>query len=127
MSAATRIHWVRVLIGGFLAEVSVIAVVIPVALAYGQHLLPYVAPPASLVMCFLFALWVGRRIDSRFVLHGTLVGVVATLLYVGLTLARPEPFAYVVAHVLKILGGAAGGFVAERRPQATNKGTTLTG
>jgi hypothetical protein len=47
-------------------------------------------------------------------LHGILVGVVATLLYVGLTLGRPEPLAYLVAHVLKILGGAAGGRVASR-------------
>lgn len=94
------IHWLRVLIGGFLAEASVFAVVIPVLVISGQHALLYAAPPASLVMCFLFALWVGRRIESRFVLHGMLVGVVATLLYVGLTLARPEPFAYLVAHVI---------------------------
>lgn len=45
---------------------------------------------------FLLTLWVGRRIDSRCVLHGILVGVVATLLYVGLTLGRPEPLAYLV-------------------------------
>jgi hypothetical protein len=112
MDTATRIHWVRVLIGGFLAEASVFAVVIPIFLLYGQHALLYAAPPASLVMCFLFALWVGRGVDSGFVLHGMLVGVVATLLYVGLTLARPEPFAYLVAHALKVLGGAVGGLVA---------------
>jgi hypothetical protein len=70
---------------------------------------------AVLVTCFLFALWVGRRLTSRFILHGVLVGVVATLLYVALTLARPEPFAYLVAHGLKILGGVGGGFVAGRR------------
>jgi putative membrane protein (TIGR04086 family) len=74
-------------------------------------------------MCFLFALWVGRRIDSSFVLHGMLVGVVATLLYVGLTLARPEPIPYLVAHVLKILGGAAGGFLSSRRKATTSAGT----
>lgn len=119
MSSLTGIRWLRVLIGGFLAEVSVIVLVIPVALAYGQHALLYVAPAASLVMCFLFALWVGRGVDSRFVLHGTLVGVVATLLYVGLTLARPEPIPYLIAHVLKILGGAAGGFLSSRRPRTT--------
>jgi len=42
---------------------------------------------------------------------------VATLLYVGLTRGRPEPSVYLVAHVLKILGGA-GGFFAERRRKA---------
>ena len=123
MNTFARIHWLRVLIGGFLAEVSVIAIVIPVYLLFGQHALPYAALPASLVTCFLFALWVGRRVDSRLVLHGILVGVVATLLYVGLTLGRPEPLAYLVAHVLKILGGAAGGLVAGRRRNAMSAAT----
>jgi hypothetical protein len=112
-------HWIRVVIGGFLAEVSVFIVVIPVFRIAGQHALLYVAPAASLVMCFLFALWVGRRLESQFVLHGLLVGVVATVLYVALTRAQPEPLAYYVAHGLKLLGGAAGGFVASRRRTAT--------
>lgn len=115
MNTSTRIHWTRVLIGGFLAEASVFALVIPVFMISGQHALLYVAPLASLVMCFLFAFWVARRLESGFVLHGILVGVVATLLYVGLTRARPEPFAYLLAHGLKILGGAGGGLVAARR------------
>ncbi len=118
MNTSTRIHWMRVLIGGFLAEASVFAVVIPVFSIFGQHALLYAAPVASLVMCFLFAIWVGRRLESRFILHGMLVGVVATLLYVGLTLVRPEPLAYLVAHGLKILGGAGGGFVAGQRRKA---------
>jgi putative membrane protein (TIGR04086 family) len=115
MTAATRIHWARVAVGGFLAEVAVFVALVPVFLLFGQRALPYAAPVASLVMMFLFAVWVGRRIESRFVLHGVLVGIVATLLYVALTLAQPEPFMYLVAHGLKIVGGAAGGFVAGRR------------
>jgi putative membrane protein (TIGR04086 family) len=118
MNNAARIHWVRILIGGFLAEGSAIAVVIPSFLLFGQRAVAYAALSGSLLMCFLFALWVGQRVDSRLVLHGILVGVVATLLYVALTRGRPEPPAYLVAHVLKILGGAAGGFFAERRRKA---------
>jgi hypothetical protein len=34
------------------------------------------------------------------------------LIYLGMNLGRPEPIAYIVAHVLKVLGGVAGGFVA---------------
>lgn len=119
MNTSTRIHWARALIGGFLAEASVFAIVIPVFMIWGQHALLYAAPSASLVMCFLFALWVGRRLESGFVSHGMLVGVAATFLYVGLTLARPEPFAYLVAHGLKILGGAGGGAFAGWRRAAT--------
>ncbi len=43
-------------------------------------------------------LWVGRRLESRFILHGMLVGVVAYAAIRGVTLAHPEPFAYLVAH-----------------------------
>ena len=115
MNSANRIHWIRAMIGGFLAEAAVFVVVIPVLMTAGQHALLFVAPVASLVMCFLLAIWVGRHLESRFVLHGILVGVVATVIYVALTRAQPEPPAYLLAHALKILGGAAGGFVSARR------------
>ena len=111
----TSIHWLRLLSAGFLAELAVFIVVIPIALLLGQKVLLYAAPVASLVMCFLFAFWVGRKIESRFVLHGVLVGVVATLIYLCLDRFRPEPLAYIVAHALKILGGATGGLLAARR------------
>ena len=124
MSNSEKIHWVRVLIGGFLAEAAVFVVVIPVLMTAGQHPLLYVAPIASLVACFLFAIWVGRRVESQFVLHGILVGVVATLIYVALTRAKPEPAAYLLAHGLKILGGAAGGLVASRQRAAATKAAT---
>jgi hypothetical protein len=127
MDGSGKFHWVRVIIGGFLAEVSVIVLVIPISLLFGQHVLLYVAPAASLLTCFLFAWWVGRRIDSGFVWHGILVGVVATLLYVGLTLGRPEPWPYFVAHGLKILGGAAGGLVAGSRRKAMGGATAGAG
>lgn len=115
MNRSGRIHWVRALLGGLLAEIGVFVLVIPVYKLSGEHALLYAAPVASLAMCFLFGAWVGHGIESRFVLHGVLVGVVATLLYVGLTLGRPEPFAYLVAHGLKILGGAGGGLWEQSR------------
>lgn len=119
MSGA-RIHWGRILLGGLLAEVALILAIVPLGLRLGEKFLHYTAPPGSFLMCFLGALWVGRRIESHFILHGTLVGVVAALIYIGLTRAQPEPFAYIVAHALKLVGGACGGFVAQRR-QSTSQ------
>lgn len=113
-----KIHWLRILLGGFLAEVAVFVVVISIFRIAGQRALLYAAPVASLVMCFLFAGWVARGVESSFILHGALVGVVATLFYVAITLAQPEPFAYYLAHALKIPGGAAGGAVAATRAKA---------
>ena len=111
----TTIHWGRILLGGLLAEVALILAIVPLGLRLGDNFLHYTAPPGSFVMCFLGALWVCRRIESHFILHGMLVGVVAALIYVALTRAQPEPFAYIVAHALKLVGGASGGFVAQRR------------
>ena len=121
MDTPAGIRWLRVLLAGFLAEVSVIAIVLPIALLFGKNTLPYSAPAASLLACFLFAAWAFRRLASRFVLHGILVGVVSTLIYVALTRAAPEPPAYLFAHVLKLLGGAAGGLVAARRQKLTKQ------
>jgi len=111
----TTIQWARILLGGLLAEAALIVAIVPLGLRLGDNFLHYTAPPGSFVMCFLGALWVCRRIESRFILHGTLVGVVAALTYVALTRGQPEPLAYIVAHALKLVGGACGGLVAQRR------------
>jgi putative membrane protein (TIGR04086 family) len=127
MNTPTGIRWARILLGGFLAEVAVIALVLPIALLFGKNTLTYTAPAASFLACFVLAIWVCRRLDSRFVLHGILVGVVATLIYVALTRGGPEPPAYLIAHALKLLGGAAGGFVAARRQKPAQQLNTPAG
>jgi len=121
MNTPAGIHWLRILLAGFLAEVLVIAIVLPIALLFGKNTLSYSAPAASLLACFVLAAWAGRRLTSRFVLHGVLVGVVATLIYVALTRGAPEPPAYLVAHALKLFGGAAGGLLAARRQKLTKQ------
>jgi putative membrane protein (TIGR04086 family) len=113
----SRIHWGRLVLAAFFTELAIFAVFIPVLIRYGEDTARYTVPPLALVTTFLFSVWTGRRVESRFVLHGILVGIVATLMYVALTFAQPEPFIYIVAHGLKILGGAAGGRVAEKRRQ----------
>ena len=42
-------------------------------------------------------------------LHGVLVGVATTMIYIAISRGQPEPIAYIIAHGLKLLGGAAGG------------------
>ncbi len=111
-------RWGWILLGGFLAELLVFAIVIPLSMLAGQDSLLYSAPPASFVATFALGLWTARKTPRRRLLHGTLVGVVATVIYVAMTLGRPEPIAYLFAHVLKVLGGALGGFVAAKRTAA---------
>jgi putative membrane protein (TIGR04086 family) len=111
-------RWGWILLGGFLAELAIFVIAIPLSLLLGQESLLYSAPSASFAAAFAFGLWVARKAGQRQVLHGALVGVAAMLIYIGMSLGQPEPFAYVVAHVLKVLGGAAGGFIALKRAGA---------
>ena len=107
------------MVGGFLAELIVIAIVFPVLRLFGRPAFLASILIASAVLPFIFAVWVGRRITSRFVLHGALVGIIAALIYMVLAWGQPQPPLYRVAHGLKLVGGMAGGVVASRRrPQA---------
>ena len=112
---STPLRWRRVLVGGFLAELLVFAIVFPVLFLFGQTAFLASIPIASALMPFILAVWVGRRIESRFVLHGALVGVVSALFYMGLAWGQPQPLLYKIAHGLKVVGGMAGGVAASRQ------------
>jgi len=113
------IRWGWILLGGFLVELAIFAIAIPLSLVIGQGSLLYSAPVASFLASFMFGLWVAKKTPQRRVLHGAFVGVAAMLIYVAMSLGQPEPIAYIIAHVLKVLGGAAGGFAAARMATAS--------
>ena len=115
------IKWGRVLLAAFLMELVLFAIAIPLNLSGARRVALYVVPPAALVATYAFTIWLVRGIASKFVLHGVLIGIVGTLMYVGLTRGQPEPWQYIVANALKIIGGAAGGAaLVRRRPAATS-------
>jgi hypothetical protein len=126
----TGIHWGRIFLAAFLAEMSIMVVFFVLLAAATLAGVPELAQPestldlidamvASFVMMFLYTLWVGRRIESRFVLHGALIGVTAALLFTTLIFVLSGSPAqhplYLVAHCLKVIGGIAGGVVASQR------------
>jgi hypothetical protein len=113
------IQWGRVLLAAFLVELVLFAIAVPLYLSGAGRVLIYVVPPAAFIATFAMTVWLGRKITSKFVLHGVFIGAVGILMYVGLTRAQPEPWQYLVAHALKIVGGAAGGMVLARRQTAT--------
>ena len=125
-----RIHWKWIVVAGVFAEATVFAVFFLLLFAATAAGVPEIARPmgtldyidalvSSFAMVFLFTLWVGKRIESAFVLHGVLIGVLGILLFGIMWLATTgslaQPPLYVVAHVLKVLGGIAGGLVAAKR------------
>jgi hypothetical protein len=105
----------RTLLGGFLAELSVFAVVFPVLYFFGERAFLASILIASATMPFVFAMWVGKRLGSHHVLNGALVGLVAAVIYTGIAWNQQQPLLYKVSHGLKVIGGAAGGVVASRR------------
>ena len=110
-----KLRWGRVLAGGFGAELSVFAIVFPVRYLFGQQAFLASILIASAMMPFIFAMWVGRRLESRFALHGALVGVVAALIYITIAWGQPQPLLYKISHGFKVAGGLAGGLAASRR------------
>jgi uncharacterized membrane protein len=73
----------------------------------------------SFVTTFVLMQWVARRVSSRFVLHGAVVGLAAFAVYIIPVLATggEQPPMYWFAHAMKVLGGITGGLVAARRTE----------
>ncbi len=130
MSDMHKVHWKLIAVAGFLAEAAVFAIFFLLLLVATLAGAPEIARPmstldyidalvSSFAMVFLVTLWVGKRIESGFVLHGVLIGLVGILLfgimYVATTGSLDQPPLYLVAHALKVLGGIVGGSVAQRR------------
>jgi hypothetical protein len=120
-----KIHWIRILVAALLFEVALIAITVLVSLVIPvEAFLPFV-PAVVFVVGFPFGIWAVRKLASGFVLHGVLVGVVATLIYFGLLLGQfgsltpvidmYGPVSFFLANTLKILGCVAGAYVAKRR------------
>jgi hypothetical protein len=88
---------------------------------FGELTGHYVAAPAAAVATFLWSCWAVRKLDSRFVANGLLVGIVATLLSVGfIATARPEHrWMYVLSFLLRIAAGYWGGVTGQYIKGAT--------
>jgi len=128
------IHWVRVLLGGFLIEVVLAIVLLGGFAAAGVDIASGVSTASAVIIgvgcfaaAFLIVLWLGRGIESRLVLHGFLMGLVATSIYVALVagsgqmamaLAAYGPATFVTLNAVRIVGAVCGGVACERRRAA---------
>jgi hypothetical protein len=118
-----RIRWGRVFAGAVLVEAGLIGLTLPVALLAGTTVFLAVVPPACFGVGFVCAWWACRKIESRFVLHGALIGIIATAIYFGLVLSQPGgmasvmelygPFLFFLANGLRVIGCVAGGAAAK--------------
>jgi putative membrane protein (TIGR04086 family) len=123
-------NWKRAIVGGIMAELALIVVLLPFAVVVGFDRLadPTNIPPiilavviaGSFVTTLLLTQWVARRVSSRFVLHGAVVGLAAFAVYMIPVVAGggEQPPLYWLAHAMKVLGGMSGGVIAARRHTA---------
>ena len=119
MTHMANIRWGRIILAAVAAEVLVILALLAASAVFkvpGEVAGYYVAPPASALATFLMVLWVARKLESRFILHGVLVGLVGVVLTGGFIFgAKPEDrLMYLVSFVLRIVGGYLGGLVAQK-------------
>jgi len=134
-ATTSRIRWGRIILAALMSEAGVILVLLASIAGYtlftpsitdaqsatlGEDIGYYVAPATGAVTTFLAVLWATRRLTSAVVAHGALVGLLSMLLGVGFIFtARPDHRAmYIVAFVLRILGGYAGGLFVQSRVNA---------
>jgi hypothetical protein len=124
-SGSFRLRWGRIVVGAILLELVLIVVLVPPLQILGpEKVIPFVSP-ALFVLSFGVAWWILRKTPQRRVLHGALIGVLATAIYLLLCLASPEGLSSVVAmygatlfvigNGLRILGCMAGAYALERR------------
>jgi len=120
--ANTSLRWGRIVLGGILAEMLLmIAVVVVQAAGGGEDAVTITAVVGSFVAFVPVAWWLGRRLPQP-LLHGVVMGafadVVYTVLFVIGRMFNPTipamPLLYYVAHVMKLAGGAVGGWLVQR-------------
>ena len=110
-----RIRWGLILVGALLAELGIFAVVLPIRLLVSEEAFIDSVSPACLAMTLVFGFWAGARARVKPLVHGGLVGVVAALLYMILTIGQTLPPEFMVGHAMKVVGGLAGGALAAWR------------
>ena len=137
IDASATMNWRRILIGGVLLEFLLFVVLIPIGLAFGMPGAPeatdftvfFVAVPVG---CFVggytVAAWMLRRLTFRRALHGALMGLLATVLYLGICAVQPGgvpaaiagygPPLFWVSQALRIAGCVLGALHGRRRSAA---------
>src|SRR5262245_1899871 len=120
-----QVRWLRVVIAAFLIELGLVVVTVPVLLLLSEQTALRVAVPiACLVVPFVVVLFAARPLAAARVLHGVLIGVVATVMYFALLIGTSSlgtaimgyglPL-FIVVNALRVVSAAAGGYAADRR------------
>ena len=119
-----KISWLRIVLGALLLEFVLFVVLLPISFINATLFLIAV-PIGVFAFGYLITRWLVKRLSTRLVLHGALIGAVATVVYLGLVLAQPGGIAAAVAvygaplfyfcQAMRIAGCMAGAMHEQRR------------
>jgi len=124
------IRWRRIVVGAVLLEFALVAVLVPIGITFGEPFIPgssatgdyrvffTAVPLACLVFGYVAGLLVVHKVSTRHALHGLLLGVAATALYLAMTAGTQGGLApaitgygamlFWVTQILRIVGTTAG-------------------
>src|SRR5688572_18673849 len=81
---SARLQWGRIVVGALLLEIALIIVFVPLLMVSPTPLVLNLVVVGCVVFGFVVSWWAVRRVRSRPVFHATLIGVLATLIYLAL-------------------------------------------
>jgi hypothetical protein len=91
-----NIGWMRVVLGALLLEIALFAVLVPISFVNLTLFLTAV-PIGVFAFGYFVTRWLLRNLSTGLLLHGALIGTVATVMYFGLVLAQPGGIGAAVA------------------------------
>jgi hypothetical protein len=129
------IHWSRIVGGAFLLELALFLVLIPIGIAFtpaggamtDSTVFLIAVPTGCFVAGAAVSAWMFRKVAAQRVLHGALLGVIATFIYFAICAVSPGGIPAVIAgygafifwlsQILRICGSIVGA-ARLSRPQA---------
>ena len=114
----------RVVLGALVLEIALFVVLVPISFVNLTVFLTAV-PIGVFTFGYVVTRWLVRNLSTRLVLHGALIGAVATVMYFGLVLAQPGGVAaafvvygaplFYFSQAMRIAGCVAGAMHEQRR------------
>jgi hypothetical protein len=113
-----KLRWGWIIAGAVILEVALIILFVPMLMYTDVSTIAPYAGIGTLGLGFLVGWWIVRKVPGRRLLHGALIGILATIIYVGLCMANPGGIAsvvrmygtvlFVVGNGLRVVGSIAG-------------------
>ena len=118
MQDSSKLRWGWIIAGAFILEIALIILFIPMLQLVDISRIAPFAGIGTFGLGFLVSWWIVRKVPGRRLLHGVLIGILATIIYVGLCMTNPDgigsviamygPVLFVVGNGLRIVGTTAG-------------------